>query len=143
MKQTIQIPSGCKATIIPNDNVIIIEKEDTPDLTAFEGCCAYLGMDTTLPDVSRLPDEFVKALKLWVIAKAWNKQDGFVPDYDDNKQIKYYPYFRKGPSGFAFRSRLTLTRMRMRAPVPASRLKRVRGRKNLERCLSICTMMYC
>lgn len=75
-------------------------------LNSFETCCSYLGMDTTLPDVSKLPKEFAKALvsnyKLWVIAKAWNKKDGFVPDYDNWNQPKYYAWFYKGPSGFAF-----------------------------------------
>lgn len=108
-------------------------------LNSFETCCAYLGMDTTLPDVSKLPKEFAKALvsnyKLWVIAKAWNKHDGFVPDYDNWDQLKYYAWFYKGPSGFAFRGPVSLSRVRVRARVPASRLKRVRGRKSLEKCL--------
>ncbi|MDR2003306.1 MAG: hypothetical protein LBQ74_09775 [Prevotella sp.] len=77
-----------------------------PDLTSFEGCCTYLGIKPTLPDVSNLPVKHAKATvsnyKLWVIAEAWNKKDGFIPDYDNPKQIKHYPYFYKAPSGFAF-----------------------------------------
>jgi len=65
-----------------------------------------LGIEPNLPDVSQLSNDFAKALvsnyKLWVIAKAWNKKDGFVPDYDNWNQPKYYPYFEKRPSGFAF-----------------------------------------
>ncbi|MFT4221891.1 hypothetical protein [Dysgonomonas sp.] len=76
------------------------------ELKSFELCCAYLGIEPFLPDVSQLSDDFAKALvsnyKLWVIAKAWNKKDGFAPDYDNWNQPKYYPYFYKRPSGFAF-----------------------------------------
>ncbi|MDR2004138.1 MAG: hypothetical protein LBQ74_13995 [Prevotella sp.] len=76
------------------------------ELSKFELCCAYLGIEPVLPDVSQLSDDFAKALvsnyKLWVIAKAWNKKDGFIPDYDNTNQPKYYPYFYKCPSGFAF-----------------------------------------
>jgi hypothetical protein len=32
-------------------------------------------------------------LKLLTIAEAWNRQDGFVPDYSDNNQYKYFPWF--------------------------------------------------
>lgn len=106
MKQTISIPKGSKVFIDTNKNVIIFEKEDTFDLITFEGCCYYLGIDTHLPDVFFLPKKHAKAIisnyKLWVIAEAWNKRDGFVPDYDNSSQLKYYPYFRKDISGFAF-----------------------------------------
>jgi hypothetical protein len=110
MKQTIAIPEGCKATILTAENIIIIEeirKENEPvDLTSFEGCCSYLDIGTVLPDVSGLPEKHANAIvsnyKLWVIAEAWNKQDGFVPNYSNN-QKKYYPRFYKcSPVAFAF-----------------------------------------
>ena len=31
--------------------------------------------------------------KLFTIAEAWNKVDGFVPDFSDNDQQKYFPWF--------------------------------------------------
>ena len=31
--------------------------------------------------------------KLFTIAEAWNKADGFVPDFSDDKQDKWFPYF--------------------------------------------------
>ena len=50
----------------------------------------------------------VKALlalnKLFTIAEAWNKADGFVPDFSDASQYKYYPWFAydKRSAGFVY-----------------------------------------
>lgn len=54
-----------------------------------------------LEDVTRLVDALnpshVKALtalnELFTIAQAWNKADGFVPDYFDRRQDKWFPWF--------------------------------------------------
>lgn len=35
--------------------------------------------------------------KLFTLARAWNKVDGFVPNFLDNGQRKYYPYFVRDP----------------------------------------------
>lgn len=32
--------------------------------------------------------------KLFTIAEAWNKADGFVPDFGDRSQAKWFPWFR-------------------------------------------------
>lgn len=42
--------------------------------------------------------------KLFTIAQAWNKEDGFVPDFGDNNQCKYFPWFvyNKDAAGFVF-----------------------------------------
>lgn len=48
----------------------------------------------------------IKALialnKLFTIAEKWNKEDGFVPDFSDGKQWKYFPWFKysKESAGF-------------------------------------------
>lgn len=50
----------------------------------------------------------IKALialnKLFTIAEKWNKEDGFVPDFSNKGQWKYFPWFQyKGESaGFVF-----------------------------------------
>lgn len=40
----------------------------------------------------------IKALialnKLFTIAEKWNKEDGFVPDFSNKGQLKYYPWFK-------------------------------------------------
>ncbi len=42
--------------------------------------------------------------KLFTIAEAWNKEDGFVPDFSDWKQDKWFPWFKydKDAAGFVF-----------------------------------------
>ena len=54
-----------------------------------------------LEDVERLVSDInpkhIKALialnKLFTIAQAWNKEDGFVPDFSDWEQGKWFPWF--------------------------------------------------
>ena len=47
--------------------------------------------------VRELNPHHVEALialnELFTIAEAWNKADGFVPDFSDNDQQKYFPWF--------------------------------------------------
>lgn len=40
--------------------------------------------------------------KLFTIAQAWNKEDGFVPDFSDWEQDKWFPWFvyNKDAAGF-------------------------------------------
>ena len=65
-----------------------------------------------LKDVARLVTDInpkhLKALialnKLFTIAEAWNKEDGFVPDFLDLNQDKWFPWFKykKDIAGFVF-----------------------------------------
>lgn len=60
------------------------------------------GGDINLTDVAHLVNDInpkhIEALialnKLFTIAQAWNKEDGFVPDFSDWEQDKYFPWFR-------------------------------------------------
>ena len=55
-------------------------------------------------DVARLVTDInpthIEALvalnKLFTIAQAWNKEDGFVPDFSDWNQEKWFPWFKYG-----------------------------------------------
>ncbi|WP_333615404.1 hypothetical protein [Bacteroides pyogenes] len=68
------------------------------------------GNTVNLQDVTRLVNDtnpqHVKALislnELFTIAEAWNKKDGFVPDYSNSNQYKYFPWFvyDKDAAGF-------------------------------------------
>lgn len=42
--------------------------------------------------------------KLFTIAQAWNKEDGFVPDFSNRNQWKYFPWFtyNNDAAGFVF-----------------------------------------
>ena len=44
--------------------------------------------------------------KLFTIAQAWNKEDGFVPDFSNLEQDKWFPWFKydKDTAGFVFTS---------------------------------------
>ena len=63
-----------------------------------------------LNDVARLVTDInpkhIKALialnELFTIAQAWNKEDGFVPDFSDWNQDKWFPWFKydKDAAGF-------------------------------------------
>lgn len=48
--------------------------------------------------VSDINPKHIEALialnKLFTIAEAWNKEDGFVPDFSDLKQDKWFPWFK-------------------------------------------------
>lgn len=67
-----------------------------------------------LEDVARLVTDInpkdVKALialnELFTIAQAWNKEDGFVPDFSDKEQDKWFPWFEynRDAAGFVFAS---------------------------------------
>ena len=60
------------------------------------------GNGIKLEDVARLVTDInpkhLKALialnKLFTIAEAWNKEDGFVPDFSNENQDKFFPWFR-------------------------------------------------
>lgn len=65
-----------------------------------------------LEDVARLVTDInpkhLEALialnELFTIAEAWNKEDGFVPDFSDWNQDKWFPWFKynKDAAGFVF-----------------------------------------
>ena len=70
------------------------------------------GNAVQLNDVARLVTDInpmhIKALialnELFTIAQAWNKEDGFVPDFSDWHQNKWFPWFKydKDDAGFVF-----------------------------------------
>ena len=65
-----------------------------------------------LEDVTRLVQSLnpshIEALialnELFTIAQAWNKEDGFVPDFSNRNQWKYFPWFtyNNDAAGFVF-----------------------------------------
>ena len=96
-----------------------VEEVDVDDeIASFKDAVEYLGLDANdgyevygrekrgtgslkKRDVEKLVRELnprhVDALialnELFTIAEAWNKADGFVPDFSDNDQQKYFPWF--------------------------------------------------
>lgn len=70
------------------------------------------GGDINLTDVAHLVNDInqkhIEALialnKLMTIAEAWNKEDGFVPDFSDCNQDKWFPWFKydEDAAGFVY-----------------------------------------
>ena len=78
---------------------------DYKTIKSFEDACKKENIDPEkLPDVSMIPQEFQKAIvnmyKLYIIYKAVN--NGWIADYDNGNQLKYYPWYRVGSSGSGF-----------------------------------------
>ena len=79
------------------------------DLKTFEDACKVLELDaeTVIPNFSCLPEEKQKAMiahvKLIFIAEAANKIENggevWIPDWNNQDEFKYYPWFKKSLSG--------------------------------------------
>ena len=59
-----------------------------PVLDSYEVATVYLG-----EGAKNHRKALIALEKLIVIAEAWNKQDGFVPDFSNSNQYKYFPWF--------------------------------------------------
>lgn len=82
-------------------------KFDFRTIKTFEDACAHLNIDpANTPDLSMIPEEFRKPLlaayKLMVIYKAIN--NGWVPDWSNDEQRKWFPWFGVLTSGSGFSS---------------------------------------
>lgn len=109
-KIEIEIPDGKRAEWV---NGVLTLVDDTPKepnevIKSYTDACKYLGL-TEKHFIDRpiyaLNLEAIDALdKLFLIAKAWNKEDGFVPDFSDWNQYKWYPWFKydKDAAGFVY-----------------------------------------
>ena len=75
------------------------------EIKTFEDACKALSLDvaTVIPDFSGYPPKHQAAQiahsKLVIIAEALN--GGWAPDWDNNNEYKYYPYFDM-EKGFSF-----------------------------------------
>ena len=76
--------------------------EEDQEINTFEQALGFLCEECT-PGTDVKHEKALSALEvLFVIAQAWNKEDGFVPDFSNEEQRKYYPWFEynKGAVGF-------------------------------------------
>jgi hypothetical protein len=82
-------------------------------IKTFEAACKRqkLDPDKVIPDFSLLPSHHQKAMvavcKLFILAEEWNA--GWKPNWQDNNEWKYYPWFdmekdKNNPSGFRLRT---------------------------------------
>lgn len=77
-------------------------KFDFKTIKTFEDACKKLNIDPLkLPELlGEFSKPIIAAYKLMVIYKAIN--DGWVPDWSNHGQYKYYPWFEVLSSGFGF-----------------------------------------
>jgi len=77
---------------------------DFRSIKSFEDACAHLGITPELPQLVNGCQELLKpiiaAYKLMVIFKAIN--NGWVPDWGNTNQAKWFPWFWVLPSGTGF-----------------------------------------
>ena len=85
----------------PNDDFTVVKKKYSENIMQIEDV-AWL--------VNELNPKHIEALialnELFTIAEAWNKEDGFVPDFSDWHQDKFFPWFKddKDAAGFVYAS---------------------------------------
>ena len=83
--------------IKPNDEFTVVRTEHS-----------NIEFDDVTRLVQSLNPSHIEALialnELFTIAQAWNKEDGFVPDFSDWNQNKWFPWFKydKDAAGFVF-----------------------------------------
>lgn len=84
-----------------------VQEEEVQEIVSYEDAKKYLGLsDEPLMIICGVNKHHEKALlaflKLFTIAEAWNKEDGFVPDFSNENQYKYFPWFEynKDAAGF-------------------------------------------
>ena len=75
--------------------------EVNEEITCFESAKRYLNLKG--PNEKNIAP-LIALDQLFTIAEAWNKADGFVPDFSDINQLKYYPLFKydKNVAGFKY-----------------------------------------
>ena len=83
----------------PNDDFTVVKKKYSENIMQIEDV-AWL--------VNELNPKHLEALvalnELFTIAEAWNKVDGFVPDFSNGNQCKYFPWFiyNNASAGFVY-----------------------------------------
>ena len=86
-----------------------VQEEEVQEIASYEDARTYLGLSDeplmTICGVNKRHEKALLALsKLFTIAEAWNKEDGFVPDFSNENQYKYLPWFEynKDSADFVF-----------------------------------------
>lgn len=74
--------------IKPNADFYVVKRKHSEKVAHLEDVARLV------TDINPMHIEALIALnKLFTIAEAWNKEDGFVPDFSNRNQWKYFPWF--------------------------------------------------
>lgn len=83
----------------PNADFYVVKRKHSEKVAQFEDVARLV------TDINPKHLEALIALnELFTIAEAWNQEDGFVPDFSDWNQDKWFPWFKydKDAAGFVF-----------------------------------------
>lgn len=86
-------------SIKPNADFYVVKRKHSEKVANLEDVARLV------TDINPMHIEALIALnELFTIAQAWNKEDGFVPDFSDWNQDKWFPWFKydKDAAGFVF-----------------------------------------
>lgn len=85
--------------IKPNADFFVVKRKHSEKVAHLEDVARLV------TDINPMHIEALIALnELFTIAESWNKEDGFVPDFSDWNQDKWFPWFKydKDAAGFVF-----------------------------------------
>lgn len=92
----------------PNTDFYVVKRKYSEKATHLENAARLALLGNVARLVTDINPKHIKALtalnELFTIADAWNKKDGFVPDFSDSEQDKWFPWFSfsKGASKFMY-----------------------------------------
>ena len=89
-------------------NEVITDFESAREMLGLKALGFLNKFDDVTKLISDINPKHIEALialnELFTIAEAWNKEDGFVPDFSDWNQDKWFPWFvyNKDAAGFVY-----------------------------------------
>lgn len=96
-KIEIEIPEGKRAEWVNGVLTLVDDTPKEPNEVIRDWAAASCYLNSEYKEFGRVSTQHYEALialnKLFLIAEAWNKIDGFVPDFSNSNQWKYYPWF--------------------------------------------------
>lgn len=91
---------GFKAALLDTYGEAFFKQSITDRIKTFEDACAETGENPLDAKFTTGTTDEIAYKKLKVIIKALN--EGWVPDWTNGSQRKWFPYFQYSPSGFRF-----------------------------------------
>lgn len=88
---------GFNESVIYSSKSGVEEKPITERIKTYEDACNEMGIPIAPPRISDMTDDELAYYKLKVITMALN--EGWKPDWRNNKERKYFPYFNVLPLG--------------------------------------------
>ena len=94
----------------PNADFYVVKRKHSEKVAHLENAARLALLEDVARLVTDINPKHIKALvalnKLFTIVQAWNKEDGFVPDFSDWNQEKWFPWFKydEDVAGFVYAS---------------------------------------